>query len=144
MPTLCFSAGNFAQIESLETLLPAPHLEICKRHCNNKRARGNNDFLPVVASQRTAQTISKGLCPFNDLECLGDLGDIGIFILLLFLESDKYSTGLKVLSKMTHYFIQEDDNNSNTKIVHGSKRICDRRSLPLKASLPVRSVALFC
>ena len=37
---------------------------------------------------------------------------------------------------MTHYFVQEDDNNSNTKIVQGSKRICDRRSLPLKASLP--------
>ena len=50
----------------------------------------------------------------------------------------------KVLSKMTHYFVQEDDNNSNTKIVQGSKRICDCRSLPLKASLPVRSVALFC
>ena len=45
---------------------------------------------------------------------------------------------------MTHYFVQEDDNNSNTKIVQGSKRICDRRSLPLKAALPVRSVALFC
>ena len=48
----------------------------------------------------------------------------------------------KVLSKMMHYFVQEDDNNSNTKIVQGSKRICDRRSLPLKASLPVRSAAL--
>ena len=43
---------------------------------------------------------------------------------------------------MMHYFVREDDNNRNTKIVQGSKRICDRRSLPLKASLPVRSVAL--
>ena len=44
---------------------------------------------------------------------------------------------------MMHYFIQEDDNNSNTKIVQGSNRICDCRSLPVKAVLPVRSVALF-
>ena len=59
MPTLCFSAGDFAQIELLETLLPAPHLEICKRHCNNKRARGNNDFLPVVASEGTARSVKE-------------------------------------------------------------------------------------
>ena len=37
---------------------------------------------------------------------------------------------------MAHYFIWEDDNNSNTKIVQGSKRICDYRSLPVKAALP--------
>ena len=45
---------------------------------------------------------------------------------------------------MMHYFIQEDDDNSNRKIVQGSNRICDHRSLPVKAALPVRSVALFC
>ena len=31
--------------------------------------------------------LRKGLCPFNDRECLGDLGDVGIFVLLSFLES---------------------------------------------------------
>ena len=58
-PALCFSAGDFVQIESLETLLPAPHLEIRKRHCNNKRARSNNDFLPVVTSQQTARSVKE-------------------------------------------------------------------------------------
>ena len=47
------------QIESLETLLPAPHLEIRKRHCNNKRACGNNDFLSFVASKRTARSVKE-------------------------------------------------------------------------------------
>ena len=47
------------QIKSLETLLPTPHLEICKRHCKNKRAHDNNNFLPVVASERTARSVKE-------------------------------------------------------------------------------------
>ena len=47
------------QIESLEILLPDLHLEICKRHCNGKSAHDDNDFFPVVASERTARSVKE-------------------------------------------------------------------------------------
>ena len=50
-------------------------------------------------SNCAAQIIRKGLCPFNDRDCLGDLGDVGIFVLLSFLES------LPLLIKVPHYHI---------------------------------------
>ena len=59
MPTLCFSAVYFMQIESLETLLPTPHPKILKRHCNRKSACDDNDFLPVVASKLAARSVEE-------------------------------------------------------------------------------------
>ena len=74
----------------------------CKRRCghwdicfgSNHICQGNH-----LDSICAAQIIHKGLCPFNDRECLGDLGDVGIFILLSFLES------LPLLVRVPHYHI---------------------------------------
>ena len=43
---------------------------------------------------------------------------------------------------LEHLFVWKDDNDNNKDRAVIQKWICDRRSLPLKASLPVRSVAL--
>ena len=66
------------------------HWDICFGS-NHIRQRNHPD------SNGAAQIISKGLCPFNDRESLGDLGDVGIFVLLPFLES------LPLLVKIPHY-----------------------------------------
>ena len=58
---------------------------------NHIRQRNHPD------SNCAAQIIRKGLCPLNDRECLGDLGDVRIFVLLSFLQS------LPLLVEVPHY-----------------------------------------